>query len=168
MNTADRSIDQIDIALRRRFDFVPMVPDADAIEKEIHLAGADAHNLDGVDLIQLFNIINSRIELLLDSQHLIGHALFIKCRSAEDISNVIRKSVVPLLEEYFFDDVQKIQLIFNDLDVDGNLKSTAIYKNVKIVVEDCFNYTVDYIIDDKKHFYISDNIDVNSLRQIYS
>ena len=168
MNTADRSIDQIDIALRRRFKFKPMLPSAATIEKELHLDGADAHNIDGVDLIKIFDTINSRIELLLDSQHLLGHALFIKCRTVEDIANVIRNSVIPLLEEYFFDDVQKIQLILNDLDESGNLKSTAIYKHYTILIESCFPYTADYIVDDKKHFYISENITDESLRQIYS
>lgn len=168
MNTADRSIDQIDIALRRRFKFIPMLPSAKTIENELHLDGADAHNIDGVDLIKIFDTINSRIELLLDSQHLLGHALFIKCRTVDDIANVIRNSVVPLLEEYFFDDVQKIQLILNDLDDSGNLKSTAIYKHYTVLIENCFPYTADYIVDDKKHFYISEDITEASLRQIYS
>lgn len=167
MNTADRSIDQIDIALRRRFKFKPMLPSAATIEEELRLDGADAHNIDGVDLIKIFSTINSRIELLLDSQHLLGHALFIKCRTVEDIANVIRNSVIPLLEEYFFDDVQKIQLILNDLDESGNLRSTAIYKHYTIYIENCFPYTADYIVDDKKHFYVSENITDESLRQIY-
>ena len=79
------------------------------------MCGIDAHNIGGIDLIRLFNALNARIEILLDSQHLLGHALFIGCKTIEDIANVIKNSVVPLLEEYFFDDVQKIQLIFNDL-----------------------------------------------------
>lgn len=168
MNTADRSIDQIDIALRRRFKFSPMLPSAKIIENELHLDGADAHNIGGVDLIKIFDAINSRIELLLDSQHLLGHALFIKCRTVEDIANVIKNSVVPLLEEYFFDDVQKIQLILNDLDDSGNLKSTAIYKHYTVLIENYFPYTADYIVDDKKHFFISENITEASLRQIYT
>lgn len=168
MNTADRSIDQIDIALRRRFKFKPLLPDAAIIENELHLEGIDAHDIGGVDLIKIFETINARIELLLDSQHLLGHALFIKCRTVEDIVNVIKSSVVPLLEEYFFDDVQKIQLIFNDLDEGGNLRPTAIYKHRTIFIENCFPYTADYIVDDKKHFYISESITDASLRQIYS
>lgn len=167
MNTADRSIDQIDIALRRRFKFSPMLPNARIIEQELHLAGYDAHNIGGVDLISIFNTINSRIELLLDSQHLLGHALFIKCRSVKDIANVIKNSVVPLLEEYFFDDLQKIQLVFNDLDDSGNLKNTAIYKHDNLISEDYFAYTADYMIDDKKRYFVSENITDSSLRQIY-
>lgn len=167
MNTADRSIDQIDIALRRRFKFIPLLPDDNAIETELRLVGGDAHDIDGIDLIKLFNALNSRIELLLDSQHLLGHALFIKCRTAEDISNVIINSVVPLLEEYFFDDRQKIQLVFNDLDDTGKLRSTAIYRSVTLLIEDNFAYTADYVIDDKKRFIVTKNISDQSLKQIY-
>ncbi|MCH3962462.1 MAG: AAA family ATPase [Solobacterium sp.] len=167
MNTADRSIDQIDIALRRRFIFVPMVPDSSIIKSELELNGVDATNIDGVDLIHLFDILNSRIEILLDSQHLIGHALFIKCRTSVDIANVIRNSVVPLLEEYFYDDKQKIQLVFNDLDENGELRPTAIYKHNTLVSNDLFTYTGDYLMDDKKHYYVSDSITTDSLKQIY-
>lgn len=167
MNTADRSIDQIDIALRRRFKFKPMLPSASVIERELDLCGIDANNIGGVDLIRLFNALNARIEILLDSQHLLGHALFIGCKTIEDIANVIKNSVVPLLEEYFFDDVQKIQLIFNDLDANGDLKATAIYKHEDLVADGYFPYAGDYMIDDKKHFYVSDNITKESLEQVY-
>lgn len=167
MNTADRSIDQIDIALRRRFKFRPMLPSAKVIEEELNLQGIDAHNIDGIDLIELFNTLNARIEILLDSQHLLGHALFIGCKSLNDIANVIRNSVVPLLEEYFYDDVQKIQMVFNDLDDNGDLRTTAIYKHTDLVADDYFSYTGDYMIDDKKHYSVSEDITKDSLEQIY-
>ena len=93
--------------------------------------------------------------------------MFIGCKTIEDIANVIKNSVVPLLEEYFFDDVQKIQLIFNDLDANGDLKATAIYKHEDLVADDYFPYAGDYMIDDKKHFYVSDNITKESLEQVY-
>lgn len=167
MNTADRSIDQIDIALRRRFKFKPMLPDASVIEKELDLRGIDAHDIGGIDLIRLFNALNARIEILLDSQHLLGHALFIGCKTIEDIANVIRNSVVPLLEEYFFDDVQKIQFIFNDLDANGDLRPTAIYKHEELAADGYFAYTGDYMIDDKKHYSVSDSITKESIEQVY-
>lgn len=168
MNTADRSIDQIDIALRRRFKFIPMLPDAKVIKSELELQGIDATDISGVDLIQMFEKINSRIELLLDSQHLLGHAMFLGVKTAEDIANVIKNSVVPLFEEYFYDDLQKIQLIFNDLEDDGELKATAIYKHEMIKVNDNFSYVdTDYLLDNKKHFKVSDDINVDSLKQIY-
>ena len=167
MNTADRSIDQIDIALRRRFKFFPLLPSSNKLEIELNLQGIDPHNIDGVDLIKLFDTVNARIELLLDSQHLLGHALFFGITTAKDIVSVIKNSVIPLLEEYFFDDYQKIQLIFNDLDSNGDLKPTAIYKSEDIAVDDYFQFIGDYLIEDKKHFKVSDNVTVDSLKQIY-
>lgn len=167
MNTADRSIDQIDIALRRRFKFKPILPNAKAIKEELELQGVDAHNISGIDLIRLFNTLNTRIEILLDSQHLLGHALFMNCKTYDDIANVIGNSVVPLLEEYFYDDVQKIQLIFNDLSENGDLRSTAIYKHNDLVADDYFPFMGDYMIDDKKHYSISSNISIDSLKHIY-
>ena len=167
MNTADRSIDQIDIALRRRFKFNPMLPSARVIEKEMELKGLDAHNIGGVDLISIFDTLNSRIELLLDSQHLLGHALFLGATTIETIADVIRNSVIPLLEEYFYDDIQKIQLVFNDLDDTGELRANAIYQHEDIVADNFFSYTGDYMIDDKKHYHVADNITIDSLKQIY-
>lgn len=167
MNTADRSIDQIDIALRRRFKFKPLLPNSEVIEREMDLQGLDAHNIDGVDLISLFETLNYRIELLLDSQHLLGHALFLGAKSANAIAGVITNSVIPLLEEYFYDDVQKIQLVFNDLDDTGDLRANAIYLSDEIEADKYFSYTGDYMIDDKKHYHVSESITVDSLKQIY-
>lgn len=167
MNTADRSIDQIDIALRRRFKFKPLLPDAKIIESELDLQGLDARNIDGVDLLAVFNTLNSRIELLLDSQHLLGHALFLGVKSADDLAGVIMNSVIPLLEEYFYDDVQKIQLIFNDLDDTGDLRVNAIYLSDEIEADNFFSYTGDYMIDDKKHYHVAESITIDSLKQIY-
>lgn len=167
MNTADRSIAKIDVALRRRFEFKPLLPNTEIIEREMNLQGLDAYNIDGVDLIALFNTLNSRIELLLDSQHLLGHALFLGVKSAEDIASVITSSVIPLLEEYFYEDVQKIQFVFNDLDDTGDLRTNSIYLSDEIEADKFFSYTGDYIIDDKKRYHISKSITIESLKQIY-
>lgn len=167
MNTADRSIDQIDIALRRRFKFSPMRPDSSIIKKEMELQGLDANNIDGVDLVKLVDTINSRIELLLDSQHMLGHALFLKATNLDNLAGVIRNSVIPLLEEYFYDDVQKIQLILNDLEPDGELKTNAIYLHDMLAADSYFSYIGDYMIDDKKHFKIAENITKEAIEHIY-
>ena len=167
MNTADRSIDQIDIALRRRFKFKPMRPDTAIIKSEMELQGVDACDIDGVDLIKLVDTLNARIELLLDAQHSLGHALFLGATSIEKIAGVIRNSVIPLLEEYFYDDVQKIQLIFNDLEEDGSLRDHAIYVHETLNADEYFTYIGDYMLDDKKRFKITDEISIESLKHIY-
>ncbi len=167
MNSADKSIAAIDLALRRRFKFSPLTPNANVILSELELSGIDATNIEGVDLIKLFNTINARIEILLDNNHTIGHAFFLGCRTAADIAHVISTNIVPLLEEYFFDDLQKIQLILNDLDSEGDQKPTAIYKHNELRVDSFFGYVGEYLLDDCRQYYLSNDITVDSLKQIY-
>lgn len=167
MNSADRSIAAVDIALRRRFKFSPILPDSKVIRDELEFNGVDAHNIEGVDLIKLFECINNRIELLLDANHLIGHSFFLKVRTAQDIINALRERIIPLLEEYFFDDAQKIQMVFNSLDSNGNLRENAIYCHKYLCVDNYFAFTGDYLLEDCKRYYVSPSISTISLQQIY-
>lgn len=167
MNSADRSVGFIDIALRRRFKFIPLMPDARVIEEEMALSGKNAFDIDGIDVINLFNVMNYRIELLLDRNHLIGHALFVNAKTGNELVAVIRDKVVPLLEEYFFNDLQKVQLVFNDLDDTGEMVDDAIYKHETVSVDNYFTYMGEYLLDDKKHYYVSKEITVDSLKHIY-
>ena len=106
MNTADRSLAALDTALRRRFDFIEMMPDAEVV-------GAES-KIPGVDIKRLFVALNSRIEYLIDREHQIGHASFLGLHSLSDLENCFRRNVVPLLQEYFFDDYAKIRLVLGD------------------------------------------------------
>ena len=108
MNTADRSIALMDVALRRRFRFeeTPPVPE--------QIQGADGNGAivaDGVsiDLPRLLRTINSRIEYLLDRDRCIGHAYLLDVRTLDDLRHCFRDRVVPLLQEYFFDDWGRIR-----------------------------------------------------------
>ena len=104
MNTADRSIALLDTALRRRFEFVEMMPRAE------FLGGAEC---DGVNLQNLLKAMNERIEFLLDREHTIGHSFFIGVGSLAALRGVFANKIIPLLQEYFYDDYAKIQAVLN-------------------------------------------------------
>jgi 5-methylcytosine-specific restriction protein B len=101
MNTADRSVEALDTALRRRFSFEEIWPNADLISNEIP----------EVDLKSVMIKINARIEKLLDKDHLIGHSYFMKVENLTDLKEVFQRNIIPLLQEYFFGDFGKIGLV---------------------------------------------------------
>ncbi|OCK46434.1 hypothetical protein BA766_13125 [Stenotrophomonas maltophilia] len=103
MNTADRSLAGLDVALRRRFVFEEMPPRPDLLG-----------NVAGIDLQQLLTVMNNRIEVLLGRDHLLGHAYFIGIQSLEELKDVFRRQILPLLQEYFFEDWERIALVLND------------------------------------------------------
>jgi 5-methylcytosine-specific restriction endonuclease McrBC GTP-binding regulatory subunit McrB len=108
MNTADRSIAILDTALRRRFDFIEMEPQSSLLSDII---------IEGIDVVEMMDTINRRIHVLLDREHTIGHSYFLSLRddpSMQNLSEIFEKKIIPLLQEYFYDDYQKIQLVLGD------------------------------------------------------
>lgn len=107
MNTADRSIAMMDTALRRRFEFIEKMPDDNVISENIGL-------IQDIDVAKLLRIMNRRIEFLYDREHTLGHAFFLNVRSISDLKAVFEYKIIPLLQEYFYEDYEKIQAILND------------------------------------------------------
>lgn len=109
MNTADRSVVALDNALRRRFSFIEMMPEIDKIEQPENFE---------VDLKQLLQTINARIERLLNRDHVIGHSYFMPIASAENpliaLQHVFANKVLPLLQEYFYGDPAKIGMVLGE------------------------------------------------------
>lgn len=107
MNTADRSVEALDTALRRRFSFVEMMPEYDELFKI---------QFDDFNLGELLITINARIEALLDRDHTIGHSYFINIQSndTEALKHAFQNKIIPLLQEYFYHDYEKIALILGE------------------------------------------------------
>lgn len=124
MNTADRSIALMDTALRRRFSFVEMMPKVEVLENLGINSISEGDTT--LDVLKMLDIINKRIEFLFDREHTIGHAFFTGLKddpSIEKLSEIFKKNVIPLLQEYFYEDYEKIQLVLGD-----NKKSSDDYK----------------------------------------
>ncbi len=116
MNTADASLAKLDVALRRRFDFIAMPPKPKLLT-DTKLESGEVVLVEGINLIKLLKSINERIDLLYDREHLIGHSFFMKLSNEstlEEVAAVFKKNIIPLLQEYFFDDWERIHLVLAD------------------------------------------------------
>ena len=130
MNTADRSIALLDTALRRRFDFVEMMPDSkhDRISTDI----------EGVDCQELLAAMNKRIRFLLDREHQIGHTYFMGVDDLESLEATFKNKIIPLLQEYFYDNWEKIDLVLNKngfiqkIDIPEDLRGSLVDDNREV------------------------------------
>lgn len=111
MNTADRSIEALDTALRRRFSFREMSSRPDLLRIEGKIGKEKSGLIEGIDVVLMLEKINTRIEKLIDKDHKIGHAYFMDDTNKEDLQRTFKNKVIPLLEEYFFGDFGKIGLV---------------------------------------------------------
>lgn len=108
MNTADRSIALMDIALRRRFVFKEMLPEPSLL---------DEVKVGEIEIRRMFEALNERIEYLYDRDHRLGHAMFLPLKtepSMAKLNEILLNGVLPLLQEYFYDDWEKIQIVLGD------------------------------------------------------
>ena len=129
MNTADRSVETLDTALRRRFSFTEVPPNLDILracsplkdvaEEDFLLPNALAR------LVKLMSVINNRIEKLLDKDHMIGHSYFLSVETLEDLKMVFKSKIIPLLQEYFYGDIAKIGLVLGEAFFEAPEKSST-------------------------------------------
>ena len=117
MNTADRSIALLDTALRRRFEFIEMMPEPGH--------SGISENIDGVNCRELLKAMNERIRILHDREHQIGHTYFMKVENINSLAKRFKNQIIPLLQEYFYDNWEKIDLVLNE---NGFITNEAIGK----------------------------------------
>lgn len=104
MNTADRSVEALDTALRRRFSFVPMAPKPDRLEI----------TTDGINLPKILQVLNYRLSVLKDTDHTIGHAWLWNVSDLAGLKIVFKDKILPSLQEYFYNDYEKLGLVLGD------------------------------------------------------
>ena len=114
MNTADKSVEALDAALRRRFSFVEMPPQPELI-RELHPNNGVINNVQiTINLINLLDTVNVRLEKLLDKNHKIGHSYFLSLQTLDELRQCFQLKIIPLLQEYFFGDFAKIGLVIGE------------------------------------------------------
>ncbi len=153
MNTADRSIALLDTALRRRFEFIEMMPDSkhDSISTDI----------EGVNCQKLLAAMNERIHFLLDREHQIGHTYFIgvkRITGRDSLEATFKTKIIPLLQEYFYDDWKKIDLVLNG---NGFIedKSEELRKDILEKLPENKNALGELIDEQRKIYELSDDDD---------
>src|SRR5690606_9797710 len=104
MNTADRSVEALDTALRRRFSFINLEPEPDKL----------LTTEDGINLTELLITLNNRLSILKDSDHTIGHAWLWNVRNIDQLKEVFKVKILPLLKEFFYNDYEKLGLVLGD------------------------------------------------------
>lgn len=145
MNTADHSIAVIDTALRRRFFFQEMLPKPELL---------DDVTVEDIDICKLLSNMNKKISILYDREHTIGHAYFIALKynpSIDILAKIFKNNILPLLQEYFYDDYEKIRLVLGDnkksaqneqFIVVENINYTKLFGSLDIDMEDNYSYII--------------------------
>lgn len=148
MNTADRSIALMDTALRRRFEFIEMLPDLEVL---------NSLEVENINIRLMLEKINQRVEYLYDRDHTIGHAYFMSLKenqTLEELENIFKNKIIPLLQEYFYDDWEKILMVLGN----GFIEK-------EVIKDDIFDYKVDdYLEEEKCKYKIKNKFDFSSFK----
>ncbi len=153
MNTADRSVEALDTALRRRFSFEEILPKPELLSEIDYKE---------IDLVKLLKTINERIELLIDKDHTIGHSYFFNIKTFEDLKTTFKDKIIPLLEEYFYGDFGKIGLVLG-----SNFVNSKESKNKNILAQN-FKFETDFIEEKELYEFVNaDDWTIETFTSIY-
>ncbi|HEX8226341.1 MAG TPA: AAA family ATPase [Candidatus Saccharimonadales bacterium] len=155
MNTADRSIALLDIALRRRFSFRPVMP----IYK-------DLPTIDGIDTAKLLVQINEKIQIMLDQDHQIGHSSFIDLKDIDELKAVWYGSVIPLLQEYFYNDWTSLRVLLGEYKNNTGFIDGVLPEYVKTLFRGNRDYTETNI--GTIHNYASTDAFTKAMKALYA
>lgn len=159
MNSSDRSLTGLDVALRRRFEFIEMPPRPELLKDD---EGEDLE-IDGLNIVKLLTVMNQRIEILLDRDHCIGHANLIPLivePKIEKLAKIFQQKIIPQLQEYFFDDWEKIDAVLN-----GNgmlhkkydpISKNKLFKDQSLINRSIWEINTEAFGDVKKYIAIYD------------
>jgi len=151
MNTADKSLAQLDLALRRRFDFIELLPKPELLDDiEVH----------GIPVFKILTVMNQRIEVLLDREHTIGHSYFWSLKDLDsdeeqekELGSIFKRRIIPLLQEYFFSDWERIGWVLNDPSKPHNEKFIQT-ESILPKVSELFHSTIKGLND--RRYYINE------------
>ncbi|WP_348548547.1 AAA family ATPase [Psychrobacter sp. KFRI-CH2-11] len=148
MNTADKSLAQLDLALRRRFDFIELLPKPELL---------DSITVHGIAVSEILTVINQRIEVLLDREHVIGHSYFWSLKDLDsdeereiELGNIFKRRIIPLLQEYFFSDWERIGWVLNDPSK-HNSERFIQTGNISPVISELFDSSIKGLNDRRYH-----------------
>jgi 5-methylcytosine-specific restriction protein B len=168
MNTADRSIALLDTALRRRFTFRELMPQSGVISG----AQSDGAIPDGqggsIDLRALLDAMNRRIRFLLHRDQTIGHAYFTSVRDFHSLKQVFLNQIIPLLQEYFYEDWHRIQLVLRDVGPNHQPSESQIIAHKTVNQTEVLGFEHDDYEDSVEYWVVDESELVpDAIRKIY-
>jgi 5-methylcytosine-specific restriction protein B len=155
MNTTDKSISLLDVALRRRFKFIEVVPDYEAIPK-----------FQDLDLVKMLQAINNRLIALKGEEFQIGHSYFLKAEGIGDLQEIFKYKIIPLLKEYFHNDWEVICAVLGQ---DHNSENNPLLETL-VEQKDLFKSSADKFKAQKNKkmiFKLKDDFSLRDLTSIY-
>jgi len=168
MNTADRSIALLDTALRRRFEFMELMPDINKIDGNDDNGNIPDGKGGNIDLRAFLLAINQRITFMLNRDMTIGHAYLINVRSFDELKHVLTQQIIPLLQEYFYEDWHRIQLVLRDIKNNDEKREPQIIRHVSILELDVLGFDHDDYQDDFEYSVVSESeVTPEMIRKVY-